>query len=93
MKLRIDANTALTRRFLEVDEIGVTFFESAGLGGTRDNIAYDDIDAVLRSSDSVLSIQVGRTIYKLPIQDAKKEHRAAVEMLLNGCRNPIRRPA
>ena len=84
MKLRINASTAVLRRYLEVDEAGVVYCETAAMGGVK-HIDYKDIDAVLRDH-AQLSIQVGRDVYKLPYKAGNREHTQAVVMLLEGCR-------
>ena len=84
MKLRIDASTPVLRRYLEVDEAGVVYCETAALGGVH-HIDYEDIDAVLRDPVQ-LSIQVGRDIYRLPYVQTNREHTQAVATLLEGCR-------
>ena len=91
MKLRITANTPLIRRYLEVDEIGVIYCESAGFGGMH-RLSYDQIDAVLRDHAHV-SIQVGRDVYKIPYSSAKSEHTQVVAMLIDGCRKTLAPPA
>jgi hypothetical protein len=87
MKLRITANTALLRRYLEVDEVGVVYCETAGLGGMH-RFSYDQIDAVLRDH-AHLSIQVGRDTYKIPYSAVKSEHTQLVAMLVDGCRKTL----
>jgi len=86
MKLRINASTPVLRRYLEVDEASVVYCEgeTASVGGLH-RIDYKDIDAVLRDH-ALLSIQVGREIYKLPYVQANREHAQAVTMLVDGCR-------
>jgi hypothetical protein len=87
MKLRINASTAVERRYLEVDELEVTFQQTNAFGGVE-HIAYKDIDAVVRDHAS-LSIQVGRTIYKVPYKSTNKEHTQLVIMLIEGCRKTL----
>lgn len=84
MKLRITANTALIRHYLEVDELEVVYCETAALARAH-RIAYKDIDAVLRDHAN-LSIQVGRDIYKIPYKADNREHTQLVAMLVEGCR-------
>ena len=87
MKLRINASTAVLRRYLEVDETDVVYCETAALGGLHHN-DYKDIDAVLRDH-AHLSIQTGKTIYKLPYNATNREHTQAVTMLIQGCRRTL----
>ena len=84
MKLRIDASTPVLRRYLEVDEAGVVYCETAALGGVR-YIDYKDIDAVLRDH-AQLSIQIGRDVYRLPYVQTNREHSQAVATLIDGCK-------
>lgn len=92
MKLRITANTLVTKHYLEVDEQGVTFCETSAFGGTR-HINFADIDAVLKGADSGLSLQMGREIVKIPIVETNASHRAAIARLVSEVRRTARRPA
>src|SRR5258708_33902500 len=87
---RINANTALLRRYLEVDDVEVVYCETSTMGGVQ-HIAYKDIDAVLRDHAN-LSIQVGQTIFKLPYSATNREHTQAVAILVAGFRATLRRP-
>jgi hypothetical protein len=87
MKLRINASTPVLRRYLDVDEAGVTYCETAALGGVR-HIAYADIDGVVRDHTSV-AIQIGLQIYKLPYKRDNREHTQAITMLVEGCRRTM----
>lgn len=90
MKARINANTALVRRYLEVDDVEVIYCETSAMGGVH-HISYRDIDAVVRDHAN-LSVQVGRTIYKLPYSATNVEHTHAVTMLIAGCRATLSAP-
>lgn len=87
MSYTIKANTFSTKRYLEVHSGGVVFCETSALGGRR-TFTYQQIDCVLLSPASMLSIQVGEEIFSLPINQGKLEHRQAVEALLAGLQNP-----
>jgi hypothetical protein len=87
MKLRISANTALERRYLEVDEMGVLFREGSAMSGVT-RMGFEDIDAVMRDH-AHLSIQVGRAIYKIPYSAANREHTQVLTMLIEGCRRTL----
>ena len=84
----IKANTFTSKRYLEVHSTGVVFCESSGLGGRR-TFTYPQIGCVLLSPASVLSFQVGREVFALPINQGKMEHRQAVEALLAGLQQPV----
>lgn len=91
MSLRITAaNTPTLRHYLEVDEVGVVYCETSGLGGMN-RFSYDQIDAVLRGPTHV-SIQVGSFTYKIPYSTVKSEHTQAVAMLVDGCRRTMGEP-
>ncbi len=93
MNLRITANTLVTKRYLEVTESGVTFCETAIAGGVR-RFTFEEIDAVVRGGDSGLSLQVGREIFKIPIDYNNAAHRAVVARLVSELRRTARvRPA
>jgi hypothetical protein len=87
MKVRITANTALLRRYLEVDEMEVVYCETNVLADMK-RFAYEDIDAVMRDH-AHLSIQVGRDIYKIPYSQTNREHTQLVAMLIEGCRKSL----
>lgn len=87
--LRITANTLVTKRYLEVTETGVTYCESAGIGGTR-HFAFADIDVVARGGDSGLSLQIGRDIVKIPIDYNNAAHRTVVARLVSELRRTAR---
>ena len=89
MKMRISANTLVTKHYIEVTETGVTFCETATVGGVR-NFTFDEIDAVTRGADSGLALQVGRDIFKIPIDYNKAEHRAVVARLVSELRRTTR---
>jgi len=94
MSLRITANTLVTKRYLEVTETGVTFCETAGVGGGVRQITFDEIDAVARGADSGLSLQIGRDIVKIPIDYNNAAHRTVVARLVSELRRTARnRPA
>ena len=59
MKLRIDASTPVLRRYLEVDEAGVVYCETAALGGVR-YIDYKDINLLRRFMSDRAKIRARR---------------------------------
>ena len=89
MKLRISASSAVVRHYLEADEIGVVYCESAAFAQLR-RFSYDQIDAIMRDH-AYLSIQVGRDVYKIPYSAAKTEHMLLTAMLVDGCRKTCSR--
>lgn len=78
MSLKISANTFFLRRYLEIDSSGITFCETAALGGTR-TFRFDQVDCVLMSNDNVLSFQVGQEVFSLPTKPRKRRHQEAIE--------------
>ena len=89
MKMRISANTLVTRHYLEVTDSGVTFCETAALGGVR-HLTFEEIDAVTRGADAGLGLQVGRDILRIPIDYNKADHRAVVARLVSELRRTAR---
>ena len=89
MNLKISASSLVTNHYLEITDAGVTFCETAAFGGTR-KFTYDQIEAVLRGN-SVLSFQVGRETFKIPIKADNPAHRAAVARLVSEARRTVRR--
>jgi hypothetical protein len=87
MKLRINATTALERRYLEVDEFEVVYCEG-NVFTARERIGYDQIDAIVRDHAN-LAIQVGRRIYKIPYAAGNREHTNVVKWLVEGCRKTL----
>lgn len=90
MNLKINANTIVTRHYLEISDRGVEYCQTATIGGVR-KFTYDQIDAVLRGANSVLSFQVGRETFKIPIKQDNATHRAAVARLVSEARRTLRR--
>lgn len=89
MNLKIKANTLVTKHYLEVTDTGVTYLETAGLGSPV-KFTFDQIDAVLRT-DTLLSVQVGRSIYKIPISATNALHRSAAARLVSEARRAVRK--
>jgi hypothetical protein len=89
MKMRIAANTLVTRHYLEVTETGVTFCETATVGGVR-HVTFDQIDAVTKGADSGLALQIGREILKIPVDYSKADHRTIVARLVSELRRTTR---
>lgn len=87
MTLRIQVNKALKKHYLEVDEVDVCYREAGALGSVA-HYAYQDIDAVVRDHEN-LSIQIGRTIIKVPYSRTNKEHTQLLTMLIEGCRKTL----
>lgn len=89
MKLKIVASTLITRHYLLVTDQGVEFCETAALGSPR-RFRFEQIEAVLRSVSSVLSFQVGRETFRIPIRPDNAMHRAAVARLVSEARRTVR---
>jgi hypothetical protein len=83
MKHIIRASTLTTKRYLQVDASGVTFYESSFVGG-KHRFHFRDILYVLMSADSILSLQVGREVFSLQVKPSKAKHQATISALLQG---------
>jgi hypothetical protein len=83
MGLRIKANSAFVARYLDVEKNGVTFCETAAMGGQR-VFRFDQIECVLMSPENVLSFQVGREVFSLPVKPNYLVHEQAIAALLQG---------
>ena len=83
MKLRINANETMKRRFLEVDGNGVTYCETLGFGGER-KFGFHEIDLILLSEAHMLSFQVGREIFSIPTKRSDGMHQALIASLISG---------
>ena len=83
MRWKIRANTFFTHRYLEVHDKGVTFVETAIVGGRR-KFRFDQIDCVYMSPDNQLSLQIGTQIVSVPVNPNKRRHQQAVSALLAG---------
>jgi hypothetical protein len=88
VKLKIVASTLVTRHYLLVTEQGVEFCETAAFGSAR-RFRFDQIEAVLRGVNSVLSFQVGRETFRIPIRPDNTMHRAAVARLVSEARRTV----
>lgn len=88
MKLKIKANTLTTQRYLEVKSSGVTFCETALMGGRR-TFPFRDIDVILMSPENVLSFQVGREVFKLPVKPHHPQHRQVIDTLVQEVRQTV----
>jgi hypothetical protein len=83
MKLKIKANSFATQRYLELDAGGITFCETAFIGGRR-RFRFDQVELVLMSKDNNLSFQVGQEVFQLPVNPKNKKHEAVINALLQG---------
>lgn len=83
MKLRINANETMKRRFLEVDGSGLTYCETLGFGGER-KFGFHEIDLILLSEAHMLSFQVGREMFSIPTKPGDATHQALIASLLSG---------
>lgn len=88
MSLKIKANTLATQRYLEVNSAGVTFCETALMGGRR-TFPFRQIDMILMSPDNVLSFQVGNEVFKLPVKPDHPQHRQVIDTLLQEVRRTV----
>lgn len=81
MGMKIKANTLIEARFLAVDDRGVTFCQTWGLGGRR-KFRFDEIDLILLSEDHVLTFRAHGELFSIPTTPGKKKHDEAIAMLV-----------
>jgi hypothetical protein len=90
-KLRIKSRTFATAKWVEVQDTGIVWYESA-LFGSKTRIAFGQIDAVLRGPQ-LLSVQVQRKLYTIPYKPENAGHRTVIAKLVAECRRTTpRRP-
>src|SRR5712672_1087055 len=82
MDLKIKASRLCTRHTLEVHSKGVTFCETAGLGSGVRKFGFAQIDFILMSPADVLTFQVGREIFSIPVKPTNKIHQRVIGALL-----------
>lgn len=88
---RIKANTFFMQRYMDVDDYGVTFCETA-IGGGKRRFGYDEIECVCMSPENLLSFQVGNEVFSLPINPKKRKHQEAVSALIGGLGRTVPAP-
>jgi hypothetical protein len=76
MSLKINAGSLLASRYLKVQEKGIVFCNTDLFGSKK--FQFEQIDFIYFSPKSVLSFQVGREVFSIPIQSHKKEHNEAM---------------
>ena len=86
MALKIKASRFFTKHTLEVHSKGVTFCETAGLGSGARKFGFGQIDLILMSPAGVLTFQVGREIFSIPVKPANKTHQRVIDSLLGEVR-------
>ena len=89
MRYTIRANTFMTNRYLKVKDSGIEFCETSTFGGVQ-RFRFDQIECILISPDHVLSFQVGKQVFSLPVQPKKKKHKETVKQLLAGVKRSLR---
>ena len=85
MKLKINANTFVTKRYLEVNSSGVAFCETSFLGGVR-RFGFHEIECVLMSEDNVLSFQVKQEVFSVLTKPSRKKHKRVIDTLVHEVR-------
>ncbi len=85
MKLKINANTFATKRYLEVDSSGVAFCETSFFGGVR-KFGFHEIECVLMSEDNVLSFQVKQEVFSIPTKPSSEKHKRVINTLVHEVR-------
>jgi hypothetical protein len=77
----ISASTLFEKRILKLTPRGVSFQQTAFLGGTR-VFPYPQVDCILMSSDSLLSFQVGAEVFSIRTKPGNRRHQETVAALL-----------
>ncbi len=81
MALKISTSDPVTQRSLAVADDGVEFCETALLGGKR-RFRFEEIDSVLLSPKGLLSFQVGREIFSIPVRRGDRKDEEVIEALV-----------
>lgn len=81
MKLKINANTFATKRYLEVDSGGVAFCETSFLGGVH-RFGFHEIGCILMSENNVLSFQVKQKVFSIPTKPNSEKHKRVIDTLV-----------
>jgi hypothetical protein len=87
MSFKITNNSLLERHYLEVRSDGIRFFYGALLAARR--FRFAQIESVLLSSDSKLSIQVNDEVFSIPMNSENPNHKMALDFLLNEVRRTM----
>ncbi len=83
MRHIIRASSFVTKRYLKVHATGVTFYESSFVGG-KHHFNFREIENVLMSANNVLSFQVGKEVFSLPVKPHKTSHQMTINALIQG---------
>ena len=76
MSFKINAGSLMASRYLKVEDKGIVFCNTDLFGAKK--FRYDQIDYIYLSPKSVLSFQVGKEVFSLPIEQTKQEHQQAL---------------
>ncbi len=82
-RMRITASDLATKRWLEVDQQGITFYEGSVFGNKR-TFSFEQIRCILVSPAGVLSFQVGEEVFSLAVKALGEEHRRVIEAFVQG---------
>ena len=85
MSLKIKANTFVTVRYLEIHSDGVTFCETAAMGG-KHRFTFAQIEYLYLSPQNVLSFQVGTEVFSVPMKLDNAKQKLALDSLLGKLR-------
>ena len=80
--MKIVYETGNTKVTIELGKSSLIYVKTQALGGMR-NIPIQDIDCVLLSIDNKLSIQCGKKIYTIPIDQNNDDHLEFIKRLNN----------
>ena len=81
MRLRIHANSFLTRRYLEVNSAGIACCETA-LMGARKTAPFSAVLCILMSPTHELSVQVGQEVFSVPTNPGNSQHQQTIAALV-----------
>jgi hypothetical protein len=76
----------LKKQILVVDEEGVSYTETGGIGmGDTAHVYFHQIDAVVRNpTGPVITVQTGRQLYSIQYQPQNETHQSVLRRLIAG---------
>jgi hypothetical protein len=79
--LKIKNSSFLSSQFLKIDSTGVSYSDGVIFSNARKFI-FKDIDCILLSRDNVLSFQVKKEVFSIPVKPENKKHKLAIDTLV-----------
>jgi hypothetical protein len=80
MSLKINSGSLMASRYLTVEKKGIVFCNT-DLFGTK-KFRFEQIDFIYLSPKNILSFQVDKEVFSLPIQPEKKPHQEGLNAFL-----------